>query len=140
MKVDQQNLKRLEVLLREAVHAPGCNTIKRCPNQCFCKHDRKFQLNTETAICWQIADNINIFLTHKEFTKKSCEALKIKSIAYEDIARFHMSKGWERFFCLITRTIEYLTELEIWNPWESTESGLEYLRQMIGRLKRYPRN
>lgn len=139
MKVDQQNLKRLEVVLRQAVHAPGCKSFKLCPNQCACRHQRTFKLNTETAACWQIADNIHRFLINKHFTKRTSEVFVAKAKAYEDIGRFHMSRGWERFFTLITRTIEYLTELEMWNQWESTESGLKYLRKMIGRLKRYPR-
>jgi len=97
MKVKIEELKQLETLLRSACHAPGCNRLNICPRQCRCKFRRSFKLNTETAACWQMAENINLLIRHKNPAKAHCMEVIHKVRAYCEIARFHMSKGWKRF-------------------------------------------
>lgn len=139
MRVNVTKLRELEHLLRASCHAPGCDSVKRCPNQCKCRHRRRFKLNTETCICWQIADNIfNSFRWKGNLRKDACIALITKADAYYDIARFHMSKGWERFF----RRVRYVITYSTIDPQKfiSSECTIAGLTKTMSRLKREPRD
>jgi len=124
--------------LRQAVHAPGCKTVKICPNQCSCRYQRTFKLNTETAACWQIADNLLRLISSQCIYKKDCIAVISKASAYYEIARFHMSKGWERFFDRVRYTLKNLTEIGE-DAWYG-QDGVTVIEKMIPRLKRYPKD
>ena len=139
MRVNVTKLRELEHLLRASCHAPGCDTVKSCPNQCKCRHRRRFKLNTETAICWQIADNIfNTFRWKGNPRKDVCVAINTKTDAYYDIARFHMSKGWENFFLRVRNVIWYSTMRPEYLL--LPKYTIEGLTKTISRLKREPRD
>lgn len=140
MKIRNDLLNEVRVMLLASCHAPGCRRISKCPRQCGCRSKRTFALNTETAFCWEIADEILRVIKMKRPRKQDLRDLVIITRAYSDITRFHMTKGWQRFFWNLFLCIEAITNTkgEIW--WASeNEEIIETLKKSLKRLKRYPR-
>lgn len=144
MIIKVNELRELQKFLRAMCHAPGCDRVKNCPNQCGCRSRRSFELNTETAICWELADSITMLVvgvTVRGPRKSLCKDLVMKATAYSEISRFHMTAGWERFFEYIVYYIKALT-IRQRNPYygfDSLGDMFESLKRTGSRLKRYPR-
>ena len=135
-------LNNIKVMLLESCHAPGCYQVSKCPNQCSCRTRRTFALNTETAICWEIADRIDDILKHTYTTipKYQIRDFVAAVEAFSSIARFHMSKGWETFLHDLYQSISTITYPNL------SEGRLSMLKITINnfpktlkRLKRYPK-
>lgn len=141
-KKQQDLLNNLRVVLLESCHAPGCARISRCPRQCGCRSRREFKLNTETAICWEIADKIRTVTRWPRPAKKDANEIVAASKAYHDISRFHMTRGWQSFFLNLYRCLASIVNPKnnIWDYWESEGTDrITYLKNSLKRLKRYPR-
>ena len=133
MKVQKSSLKQLETILRELCHAPGCKRLEKCPNQCPCRRERKFKLNTETAICWEIADKIKDFIRWDVRTKLESHALESAVFAYSDLTRFHMSRGWQKFFEKVGHFVYRINQV-------NKVECLDYFKRAGYLLNRYPRD
>jgi len=128
----------MRIMLRQVCHADGCTTLRKCPNQCQCRNERTFRLNTETAICWELADKIwEIFGQNKMPLKSEIKRLIEHASAYNDLSRFHMSKGWQRFFERVHRSMRVIAEDSEWPS--NSEQTIKDLRVISKRLKRFPR-
>ncbi len=109
-----------------------------CSGRDRSRHQRTFKLNTETAICWEIAD---LFQSCRSYNGVYLNKdLCTKIYAYFDIARFHMSKGWEDLF----HKLYYVTSVlrsphKRVCPDSMIEEYLEKIERKIPRLKRYPK-
>lgn len=136
MKIDKNSLNELIDILREACHAKGCEKTYSCPNQCKCRTRRPFKLNTETAICWEIADKLRMLVRHQPPLKLDVEKVIISAKSYTDISRFHMSRGWQKFFLEVSRCVSDLT---IDSLCYLSTHRLPGLRNTSKRLKREPR-
>ena len=134
-----QQLSQLRVLLKGACHAPKCDRIRICPRQCKCRVVRSFELNTDTAICWEIAELLWILQRSYTVNKAYVKEIKDKIIAYAEVSRHHSTKGWERFFWRVERT--YSTIMDIQDSWPDPgpEDLIYDLKKRLIRLKRYPK-
>jgi hypothetical protein len=136
MKIDKNSLNELAGILREACHAKDCDRIFNCPNFCGCRTRRPFKLNTETAMCWEIADKLRMLVREQRPLKSDIEKVIISAESYTDISRFHMSRGWQKFFLEVSRCISDLT---IDSDRYLSTHRLPGLRNTVKRLKREPR-
>jgi len=133
----RESLKRIRFILKASCHADGCENINTCPNQCKCRYDRTFKLNTETAMCWEIGDEIWDLLKYQHPSRGMIDGLVETCRAYEKLSRFHMTKGWENFLRDLAQCIQALT-----NPPTSYTSYIQeegYINELKGRLKRLKR-
>jgi hypothetical protein len=124
----ETQLDALIVMLRKACHAPGCQSLRRCPNMCGCRTKRTFKMNTDTAICWEIAD--------LSVQKRHIEDIEDKIGAYAELSRFHSSNGWQNFFWdikAIYRDIMFIGD------YSHPERQIKSLSNKIKSLKRYPK-
>ncbi len=132
----------LQLFLKSACHAPGCDTIARCPDQCKCRTKRTFKTNTETAICWELANQIFNYLRGERQLVKHKLKLQIYASAYSDLARYHMTEGWNNFY-----KNAYVIIRMIFNPNDYYTPDLELhishrfmeMKYSINRLKREPK-
>ena len=139
-KKKSEQLKQLELLLRSAVHHPGCDRLTVCPKQCRCRERRTFKLNTETSICWEMAE---VFKYCRgcgctgSYVNKNTSAI---ALAYHDLARYHMSDGWGTLFNNIYYILNMMRDSDRYVSSEAmTDKYLEKIKKSIPRLKRYPR-
>jgi len=132
-------LNKLRLMLKEACHAQGCDRVSLCPNQCGCRTRRPFKLNTETSICWEIADQIWIISRDSTPYKSDVDKVAINIDAYHNLARFHMSRGWEKFFNDVSVCYRGIIENQntIWKG--CGEDSIRDLGNRVNRLKREPR-
>jgi len=133
-----QHIRNLKNLLREACHSKGCTRTKICPRQCRCRTERTFELNTDTAICWEIADLLKDLQRCERVNKEYVKEIRDKITAYAEVTRHHSSKGWQRFFWKVETTYATIIGHYGW-PDESVEGLLEILKIRLTHLKRYPR-
>ena len=138
----RQNLSTLRFILKEVCHADGCTTVTICPKQCGCRGRRKFKLNTETSICWELADRIyDILRFGDDPTRRELNDLIEAARSYCNISRFHMSRGWQRFFNHVEQCIRAL--FEPYPPhyvvYMRTDEFLQELKGRLKRLKRDPK-
>jgi hypothetical protein len=136
-------LNHLRALLLGSCHAPGCKKIRTCPRQCGCRSRREFKLNTETSICWEIADKLRNVTRWSKVAKKDLNEILAASQAYHDISRFHMTRGWQTFFLNLHRCLDSIINprqnmMDYWKTQE--EDRIDYLKSILKRLKRYPRS
>ena len=139
MKIKSKKLKQVEGLLRKACHAKDCSALTRCPNQCTCRVRRPFKLNTETAMCWEIAERLRDLLRYDSdsIPKLNVDELNEMVNSYINLSVYHMSDGWVKFFKDIGRCIDSLTS----NPyWYYSSRTLPFLETRLNRLKREPRD
>ena len=142
MKVKGKLLNNLRIVLLESCHAEECHRVSKCPKICGCNSRRTFKLNTETAICWEIADRLGQLVGngYNHPLKKDVEDLIAAADGYYNISRFHMSRGWEKFFMDIRSIIIALTLNPSYLPDSYRDKNImNQLRGRLKRLKRYPR-
>ena len=142
MKVQTRAIRRLIILLQKACHAPDCDKTFRCPRQCGCRSRRTFKLNTETAICYQLAQDLNElvrYTSHNKALKTDIIVVVEAATAYAQLSRYHMTLGWQRFFKDITQCIVEITKAQnsFWP--RSVDHSIKDLEYRINRLKRYPK-
>ena len=135
----QECYKKLEMILRAACHAKDCNHSFQCPNQCPCKLKRTFKLNTETAMCWILADMIcasNIYRSRR--SKKSKKEIIYSAYSYYMISRYHMSNGWIKFFSRVHHILNLLIieNQTNYSVYCRIPNQLQKLKNSIYRLKR----
>jgi hypothetical protein len=138
-KKQQDSINNLRLVLLASCHAPDCKRVYNCPRQCGCRSRRQFKLNTETAICWELADQLHP--AHR-LTKTDLNEIVIATKAYNGISRYHMTIGWQKFFVNLNRCLDLIVNPKnnLWDYWESQESDrIKYLEKSLKRLKRYPR-
>ena len=137
----RQNLSTLRFILKEACHAEGCTKITICPRQCGCRNRRTFKLNTETSICWELGDRIYDLLRFGDDpTRRELNDLIEAARSYYNLSRFHMSRGWQKFFNHVEQCIEALLEAPpSYLVYMRTDEFLQELRSRINRLKREPK-
>ena len=132
-------LNKLRIILKKACHAEGCDRVTLCPNQCGCRTRRPFKLNTETSICWEIADRIWIISRDSTPYKSDVDNVAISIDAYYNLGRFHMSRGWEKCFKDVAACYREIIE-EQNSVWKGNgENSINNLGSRVNRLKRYPR-
>lgn len=132
-------LNRLRVLLQEACHAPGCKRLKNCPRQCGCRTRRTFKLNTDTAMCWEIAALLFTLRRCTIVTKTEIKEISDKIRAYAEVTRHHSTKGWQKFFWTVKETYDFITTGDPW--WDNqADHSIAGLKGRMNRLKRYPRS
>lgn len=136
--IKARQIRTLKDLLRGACHAPGCHNLKRCPRQCQCRYEREFELNTDTAICWEIAELLVDLQRSERVNKSYVKEIKDKIIGYAEVTRHHSSKGWEAFFWSVNTTYRTIVGEIDW-PDDSADGRLRDLKNKINRLKRYPK-
>ncbi len=132
-------LMDLQLFLKSACHAPGCDTIARCPDQCKCRTKRTFKTNDETAICWELANQIFNYLRGERQLAKHKQKVEAHTLAYINLARYHMTEGWNNFYKNV-----YIIIQMIFNPTdyyiphiESSIAGIfEGMRRSLNKLKR----
>ena len=131
-------LRNLKVILQQAYHDPACRNISTCPRQCGCRTRRQFELNTDTAICWEIADLF--WKTNRSTTVSKADVKEIsdKIAAYGEVTRHHSSDGWQKFFWNVKKAFDSIFQTTNW-PDPSTDDWIRHLKNTIGRLKRYPK-
>ena len=142
MKVQTRAIRRLIILLQKACHAPDCDTTFKCPRQCGCRSRRTFKLNTETAICYQLAEDLNSLVrysSHNKALKTDIIVVVEAATAYTQLSRYHMTLGWMRFFKDVTQCIVDMTKQESFIWPRSVEKTINDLEYRINRLKRYPK-
>ena len=139
-------LYSIGVVLLKSCHAKGCDRISKCPRQCGCRSRRTFELNTETAMCWQMAEELWQLIRSRcgqhgvGPTIAQIESVTATAKAFSSITRFHMSKGWQRFFEDLWRCISDMTgEGEHCFYYHTGMDGVLDLENRLGRLKREPR-
>lgn len=128
---------KLEDMLRGVAHAPGCLNLGRCPQVCGCRAERRFELDTNTAMCWEIA----LLLGANKWIQTKYEREKIEHTiqAYRDLAEYHETKGWVNLFYEIYHLFIRANGIhEDRTNRQNTiaEESLTYLRKVIPRLKR----
>jgi hypothetical protein len=134
----RQNLSTLRFILKEACHADGCTTVTICPRQCGCRNRRTFKLNTETSICWELGDRIYDLLRFDyDPTRRELNDLIEAARSYYHLSRFHMTRGWKRFFNDVEQCIEALCEPT--PHYFVYMRADEFLRKLKGNLKRLKR-
>ena len=129
----------LQRLLKSACHAPGCETISRCPHICNCRSKRTFKTNNETAMCWELSNQILGYLRRKPKTVRQKRKIESFASAYMILAKYHMTKGWENFYWrayTIIRMVFNPTEYIHSTPSETSIVFLKEMRIAINRLKR----
>ena len=134
-------LKKLSIMLKESCHAPGCQKYRNCPRQCGCNKRRTFKLNTETAMCWEISDILwGMFRRYKP-TITDRRKVVAAVYAYNNLTRFHMTKGWQNFFNSIAECIEEncFPTKRYFKVWVTNIHYIDNLKTRLNRLKRYPR-
>jgi hypothetical protein len=130
-------LMSLIKVLRSACHAPECETFRICPNQCDCRIRRDFKTNNETAICWQLADEIFTYLRGSRKLIRHKTRLESHAIAYLNLSEYHMTKGWSNLYKRAFQIIRMLLNpVEYFNPETSIAELLVDMRGSINRLKR----
>jgi len=135
-KLDVVSLIKVREMLRGSVHAKGCETTTKCPNSCPCRNERPFKLNTETAMCWVMADLISEILRSKH-SRKTHEGLCLQIESLSILCNYHMTEGWIYFFENVKQTVE-----RTGNDWynETIINGdIENMKRSLSRLKREPR-
>ena len=133
-------LTKIRVMLLASCHAPECDQTSKCPNQCPCRTRRTFALNTETAICWEIADRIKDILEWTTIPKHQIRDFVAATEGLSSIARFHMSKGWETFLEDLYRSISTITHPNTTQQRLSMfDSTIDDFYETLKRLKRYPK-
>ena len=135
-------LMKLREVLKSSCHAPGCVRNNNCPRQCGCNRRRDFKLNTETAMCWDIGDMIFEMLRGNSRPLMSeRRQLIISTKAFDRLTRFHMTKGWQNFFCDVAKCIKEHCEPSHYSYklWIKEEGYIDELETRLNRLKRYPR-
>jgi len=142
MKVQGKLLNKLRIMLLASCHAEGCLRISTCPNLCGCRSRRTFKLNTETAICWEIAHRLWNLIGSGMNDPLKAEVVDLIAATkgYWNIARFHMTKGWDNFFhsvysCICALTIDPHDYKEHYGD----EEAINKMKGILKQLKRYPR-
>lgn len=125
--------KKLAKILKAACHGKGCLYLYNCPNQCQCRKNRTFKLNTETAICWILANSINCNVYNMRKQIKIGLAKRMK--AYHDLSVYHMSEGWINFFGRVSSILEMLSFNRSCDN-SNISNELEKLQNNVNRLKR----
>lgn len=131
------NLKQeIEKLLFEICHSPGCKRIRVCPRQCSCRNNRRFELNTITAICWMLGHTLSDIYSIKNMSRYIWSALFI-----HHLSQFHMTKGWQEFFLDVYVIASYLDKKEnIRIKSKDIMITIDNLRSKYPRLKRDLKN
>jgi len=136
----RSKLKRLRKILEEMCHADGCEKVSNCPRMCGCRSRRTFKLNTETSMCWELADQIWDLLKYRYPTKREINAVVENARAYQKITRYHMTRGWQKFFRDLADCIQVLCgPAHQYAIYMRTDEYLDALKRTTKRLKRYPR-
>jgi len=136
----RQNLSTLRFILKEACHADGCTTVTICPKQCGCRGRRTFKLNTETSICWELGDRIYDLLRFDyDPTRRELNDLIDVARSYCNLSRFHMTRGWQRFFNHVEQFIEAVCVYELTYSYFVYMRADEFLQKLKGSLKRLKR-
>lgn len=128
-------LEELRDLLYGVCHDPQCTNLKRtCPNQCRCRYGRTFQLNNETAICWELAGMIarRFEYTNPVVTQKMIKQAQI----YEELSYYHMSSGWGNFFMHVRQILRALKHGQMPYALERSDQLLKEMKRAIPYLKR----
>ena len=134
-------LTKIRVMLLASCHAPRCDRTSKCPNQCPCRTRRTFALNTETSICWEIADRIKDILEYTTIPKYQIREFVAATEGLSSIARFHMSKGWETFLYSLYRSISTITLPTVTEQRLSMfDETIDNFYETLKRLKRYPKD
>ena len=137
-KESEKILNNIINILYGACHAPNCKHIskRKCPISCGCRTERKFKLNTETAMCWEIANQIYNILRFSRPTKQDVQ--KVISIADSSmmLSQYHMTRGWHSFFSTIFRLLQMIL-VDQMSFYVSRD--LSSLKRSLPRLKREPK-
>jgi len=136
--VIENHLRRLEILLRQTCHDSNCSNVFTCPRYCACRSKRSFELNFDTAMCWEIAELIHNCRCEVVITKKFIKENRDKILAYAEVSRHHSTKGWEKFFCNINRAFQTIMDKDP-HRFYDPEDRIAVLRYSVNRLKRYPK-
>ena len=145
-KIEKERiLHELVHILRKACHAPDCDGLLRtCPNQCGCNKRRKFKLNTETAMCWVIANEIGRRLRHSKITITQ-QDVDI-AYAYIQLSNYHMSQGWKNLLLSVHRILRIISDgkrtlghVPGYDYIDACNRELSSIRYSVNRLKREPR-
>lgn len=140
LTITQKNLlNKMRVILLASCHAPDCNRISKCPNQCSCRTRRTFALNTETAICWEIADEIWDISRRERPLKQDLSHLVSATKAYSELARYHMTRGWQNFFLNLHRCIDGIINPYLPIDHARFKRTIKYLENCLKRVKRFPK-
>ena len=137
-KHSRKILKDLINMLYSSCHAPECKHIskRKCPLSCGCRTKRKFKLNTETAMCWEIANQIYSILRFSRPTKSDVQKVMGMTDACMMLSQYHMTKGWHAFFTSIFRILQMiLVDQMIFY----INRDMAELKKTLPRLKRIPK-
>jgi len=127
-------------VLRSFCHAPGCETLRRCPHQCSCRNRRTFKTNNETAICWELANNIFNYLRRDRQLAKDKSILEAQAFVYLNLSRYHMTKGWTNLYEIAFQIIRMILNKHEWySPELSIANRFMEMRRVLTRLKRDPK-
>lgn len=124
-------------VLRSFCHAPGCETLRRCPHQCSCRNRRTFKTNNETAICWELANNIFNYLRGERKLARHKITLETQAVAYMHLSYYHMTKGWSSLYQSAFQIIRMvLNQNKDYNLEDSISHRFMEMRRVINKLKR----
>ena len=134
-------LFELMTILKSFCHAPGCGTVNICPHQCSCRNRRTFKTNNETAICWELANNIFNYLRGDRKLVKQKTRLEAQALAYTNLSRYHMTRGWTNLFEIAHQTIQMvLNNHDYYFSFKLSIPGrFMEMKRVINRLKRDPK-
>jgi len=134
----RSKMQRLRIILQASCHANGCREVLTCPRHCRCRTQRTFKLNTETSMCWELGDHIWMLSKYDNPTMGELDDLIKTSTAYDNLTRYHMSRGWQRFFRDVLYCIQSLCEPACYDYMRSDEF-FKKLESRVKRLKREPK-
>lgn len=131
-------LLRLSKFLRSMCHAPDCTKVTTCPHICGCRTRRTFKTNTETAVCWELARQIELYCKGRGYVRNKVN-LESFFLAYLRLSEYHMTEGWGNFFNEALRIVYFLFHPEDYTVYNA-EHRLEQMKYVRNRLKREPKD
>jgi hypothetical protein len=139
MKYDKKAITELRQMLLGACHAEGCHRITKCPTTCSCKTRRTFKLNTETAICWVIADFLDGITSADNPSRSYIENIVAEVTGLCLLSEYHMTLGWKVFIQNIRFCIIMSTSIEACISCLTPEDLIQSMKRSLRQLKREPR-
>jgi hypothetical protein len=133
--MNKEIIKRLIIIrdtIKSVCHAPGCETVTYCPRTCGCKKDRKFKLNTTTAMAWELSNLM--CLDSGIYLKDNLWPLVEKVYLIKAISNYHMDSRWRKFFNILFDIIcklERCEKREDYIHMDEVDYYLEKLRVQI---------
>jgi len=129
--------------LQKLCHAKNCTNLNACPVVCWCKKDRDFKLNHDTAACWELANITMAIYNQLEDSTLTPEFMEIKqdqAYLIRKLKTYHpTSKGWTKLYSLVDMIISSISVGMFHDrtyAYADCKLYLERINRMSSKLKR----